>query len=113
MFYTEESTNQYLNDNWRPVSDALKPIIAKTIEDILLGILYKVFNYVPADYLVSDIAKPSELYKTEQWTHRFLILYKNSCWFFIFCNLWLWWRCTKSVRERKEAKHNEEKISRA
>lgn len=113
MFYTEESTNQYLNDNWRPVSDALKPIIAKTIEDILLGILYKVFNYVPADYLVSDIAKPSELYKTEQWTHPFLILYKNSCWFFIFCNLWLWWRCTKSVRERKEAKHNEEKISRA
>lgn len=72
MFYTEESTNQYLNDNWRPVSDALKPIIAKTIEDILLGILYKVFNYVPADYLVSDIAKPSELYKTEQWTHPFL-----------------------------------------
>lgn len=61
--FTEDSTNQYLNENWRPVSDALRPIIAKTIEDILLGILNKVFHYVPADYLISDIAKPSELYK--------------------------------------------------
>lgn len=59
---TEDSTNQYLNENWRPVSDALKPILAKTIEDILLVILNKVFHYIPADYLISDIARPSTLY---------------------------------------------------
>lgn len=58
----EDSTNQYLNENWRPVSDALKPILAKTIEDILLVILNKVFHYIPADYLISDIARPSTLY---------------------------------------------------
>lgn len=65
IFYytsTEDSTNQYLNENWRPVSDALKPILSKTIEDILLGILNKVFHFLPADYLISDIARPSKLY---------------------------------------------------
>lgn len=59
---TEDSTNQYLNENWRPVSDALKPILAKTIEDILLVILNKVFHFIPADYLISDIPRPSQLY---------------------------------------------------
>lgn len=59
---TEDSTNQYLNDNWKPVSDALKPIIAKTIEDILLVMLNKVFHFVPADFLISDIPRPSQLY---------------------------------------------------
>lgn len=58
----EDSTNQYLNENWRPVSDALKPILQKTIEDILLVILNKVFHYIPADYLISDIPQPSKLY---------------------------------------------------
>lgn len=58
----EDSTNQYLNENWRPVSDALKPILQKTIEDILLVILNKVFHYIPADYLISDIPSPSKLY---------------------------------------------------
>ncbi|XP_031620599.1 protein takeout [Contarinia nasturtii] len=58
----EDSTNQYLNENWRPVSDALKPILAKTIEDILLVILNKVFHYIPADYMISDIPRPSQLY---------------------------------------------------
>lgn len=51
--FPEESTNQYLNENWRPVSEALKPIIAKTIEDILLGILNRIFHFMPAEYLVS------------------------------------------------------------
>lgn len=59
---TEDSTNDYLNDNWRPVSEALRPIITKTIEDILLGILNKIFHFIPAEYLISDIAKPADLY---------------------------------------------------
>lgn len=59
---TEDSTNEYLNENWRPVSEALRPIITRTIEDILLDTLNKIFHYIPADYLISDIAKPAELY---------------------------------------------------
>lgn len=62
LWCAEDSTNDYLNENWRPVSEALRPIITKTIEDILLGILNKIFHFIPADYLISDIAKPSELY---------------------------------------------------
>lgn len=61
-FCAEDSTNDYLNENWRPVSEALRPIITKTIEDILLGILNKIFHFIPADYLISDIATPAELY---------------------------------------------------
>lgn len=62
ILFSEDSTNTYLNENWRPVSEALKPIIEKTIEDILLVILNKIFHFIPADYLISDIPKPSELY---------------------------------------------------
>lgn len=53
----EDSTNQYLNDNWRPVSEALKPIIAKTIEDILLAIMQNIFNQIPAEFFVADLPK--------------------------------------------------------
>ncbi|XP_040174514.1 protein takeout-like [Anopheles arabiensis] len=53
----EDSTNQYLNDNWRPVSEALKPIIAKTIEDILLAIMQNIFHQLPADYFVADLPR--------------------------------------------------------
>lgn len=53
----EDSTNQYLNDNWRPVSEALKPIIAKTIEDILLAIMQSIFNQLPAEYFVADLPR--------------------------------------------------------
>ncbi|XP_058444312.1 circadian clock-controlled protein daywake-like [Malaya genurostris] len=53
----EDSTNQYLNDNWRPVSEALKPIIAKTIEDILLAIMQSIFHQIPAEYFVADLPR--------------------------------------------------------
>ncbi|XP_062701149.1 protein takeout isoform X4 [Aedes albopictus] len=53
----EDSTNQYLNDNWRPVSEALKPIIAKTIEDILLAIMQNIFIQLPAEYFVADLPR--------------------------------------------------------
>lgn len=62
LIIPEESTNQYLNENWRPVNDGLKGVIANTIEDILLRIMRKIFDQVPASYLISDIPKPSEFY---------------------------------------------------
>jgi hypothetical protein len=34
--------------------DALKPIIAKTIEEIMLPIVRAVYHQVPARYLISD-----------------------------------------------------------
>lgn len=54
---TEDSTNQYLNENWKPVSEALKPVIAKTIEDILVGIMRNIFNQIPGSFFVSDLPK--------------------------------------------------------
>ncbi|XP_077283602.1 protein takeout-like [Arctopsyche grandis] len=51
----EESTNSYLNANWRPVADSLRPILARTIEDILVVILQKIFHNLPANYLIADV----------------------------------------------------------
>lgn len=55
----EDSTNQYLNENWRPASEALRPIISKTIEDILLSIMQKIFHNLPAEYFVADLPWPN------------------------------------------------------
>lgn len=62
---SEDSTNIYLNENWKPVSEALKPIITKTIEDILLNMMVTIFHQIPGDYFVSDLPKPNEL--TANW----------------------------------------------
>nr|CAI5821749.1 unnamed protein product [Callosobruchus analis] len=51
----EESTNAYLNANWRPVAESLNPILTKTIEDIMLDILRRVFDNVPADFFLGDL----------------------------------------------------------
>lgn len=51
----EESTNTYINSNWRPVADSLHPILVKTIEDILYVVLKQLFDSVPADYFIGDI----------------------------------------------------------
>jgi len=65
MFFTlciaEESTNDYLNQNWRPVSEALKPIISKTIEDILLDMMQKIFHQIPGNFFISDLPTPDQL----------------------------------------------------
>jgi hypothetical protein len=53
-FSTDQSINQYLNENWKDALDALKPIIAKTIEEIMLPIVRSVYLQVPARYLISD-----------------------------------------------------------
>lgn len=52
---SEESTNAYLNANWRPVSESLRPILTKTIEDILLRFMQKLFYNLPGDFMIGDI----------------------------------------------------------
>lgn len=51
----EDSTNAYLNANWRPVAESLNPILTKTIEDIMIGILKDIFDNIPADFFLGDI----------------------------------------------------------
>lgn len=53
--FLEESTNNYLNANWKPVSDSLNPILTKTIEDIMINILQKVFDNIPAEFFIADL----------------------------------------------------------
>ncbi|CAG4973828.1 unnamed protein product [Parnassius apollo] len=53
----EDSTNAYLNANWRPVSESLRPILSKTIEDILLGFMQQLFHNLPANFMIGDIKK--------------------------------------------------------
>jgi hypothetical protein len=43
------------------VSEALKPIISRTIEDILLDLMQKIFHQIPGDYFVADLPKPETL----------------------------------------------------
>jgi hypothetical protein len=58
---SDDGINNYLNDNWKVASEALKPIISKTIEDIMLRYLQNVFHEFPGDFLVSDLPTPKEL----------------------------------------------------
>ncbi|KAM3963654.1 protein takeout [Aphomia sociella] len=51
----EDSTNAYLNANWRPVSESLRPILSKTIEDILLGFMQQLFHNLPGNYMIGDV----------------------------------------------------------
>ncbi|KAK3912599.1 Protein takeout [Frankliniella fusca] len=51
----EETTNTYINSNWRPVAESLHPILTKTIEDILYLVLKQLFDSVPADFFIGDI----------------------------------------------------------
>ncbi|XP_030767625.1 uncharacterized protein LOC115891318 [Sitophilus oryzae] len=53
----EDSTNAYLNANWKPVAESLNPILSRTIEDIMIDILQKVFDNIPADFFLGDIIK--------------------------------------------------------
>uniref|UniRef100_A0A1B0AG59 Circadian clock-controlled protein n=1 Tax=Glossina pallidipes TaxID=7398 RepID=A0A1B0AG59_GLOPL len=63
----EDSTNKFFNDNWRMLTDALYTVITQTIEDILLDVLKKIFHYIPANFFVTDIPTPEQLYgKTKE-----------------------------------------------
>ncbi|XP_026477545.1 uncharacterized protein LOC113383497 [Ctenocephalides felis] len=50
----EQSTNAYLNANWRPVSESLRPILSQAIEDILVVLARQVFHGVPAEFFFGD-----------------------------------------------------------
>lgn len=69
LLIIEESTNQYLNENWKPVSESLKPILSKSIEDQFFETLNKIFDYIPADYFISDIDHPSAVYGGKSSLH--------------------------------------------
>ncbi|XP_028157583.1 circadian clock-controlled protein-like [Ostrinia furnacalis] len=56
----EDSTNAYLNANWRPVSESLRPILSKTIEDILLNFLQRLFHNLPAKFMIGDVKNTSK-----------------------------------------------------
>ncbi|XP_055851379.1 protein takeout [Episyrphus balteatus] len=58
----EESTNEFFNENWKDLFEALKPVLIKTIEGVLLGQLQAYFHYVPANFFVSDIPTSEKLY---------------------------------------------------
>lgn len=51
----EESTNVFFNQNWETALDALRPIITKTIEDILLDLMAKIFHHIPGEWLVPNL----------------------------------------------------------
>lgn len=55
ILFSEDSTNAYLNENWRPVSESLRPILSKTIEDILLGFMQQLFHNLPGNFMIGDI----------------------------------------------------------
>lgn len=55
LLLLEDSTNAFLNENWKAASDAFNPLIKKTIEDTTVEVLNKAFNFVPAKYIISDI----------------------------------------------------------
>lgn len=55
---SEKTTNEFLNRNWRPAAESLRPVLADTIEEIILAILRQIFDNIPADYFVADIAEP-------------------------------------------------------
>ncbi|EDW24003.1 GL23901 [Drosophila persimilis] len=63
----ERGTNQFFNDNWRDLFEALRPLVAETVERTLLKLLQKVFNLIPANFFVEDIPNSLTLYgrKTE------------------------------------------------
>lgn len=52
----EETTNTYLNENWRTVAESLNPILVKTIQNLMLSILKRIFDNVPADFFIGDIS---------------------------------------------------------
>lgn len=59
----EESTNVYLNENWRPVSESLRPILSKTIEDILLSFMQQLFHNLPGNFMIGDVTNDSPIKK--------------------------------------------------
>ncbi|XP_017100835.1 protein takeout [Drosophila bipectinata] len=58
----EEGTNQFFNDNWRDLFEALRPLVVETVERTLLDLLHKTFSIFPASFFVEDIPNSLTLY---------------------------------------------------
>ncbi|XP_021930047.1 protein takeout-like isoform X2 [Zootermopsis nevadensis] len=52
----EDSTNEYINSNWRSIAGSLKPILSRTIADLVGDVLTKLFDGVPAKYFIGDLS---------------------------------------------------------
>nr|CAD7406854.1 unnamed protein product [Timema cristinae] len=50
----EDSTNSYINANWRAVSESLKPILEKTCSDVVFTIMKNLFDNTPAHWYIGD-----------------------------------------------------------
>nr|CAD7446978.1 unnamed protein product [Timema bartmani] len=50
----EDSTNDYINANWRAVSESLKPILEKTCSDVVFTIMKNLFDNTPAHWYIGD-----------------------------------------------------------
>ncbi|PSN37326.1 hypothetical protein C0J52_20877, partial [Blattella germanica] len=55
-FEPEQSTNEYLNSNWKTVAEAIRPILNKTVSDVLHQMLQRVFSNIPAEYFIGDMS---------------------------------------------------------
>ncbi|KAH8311345.1 hypothetical protein KR044_005734 [Drosophila immigrans] len=58
----ERGTNEFFNENWRDVYEALRPLITETVENVLLELLSAVFHLIPANFFIEDIPTPKQLY---------------------------------------------------
>ncbi|XP_022213924.2 uncharacterized protein LOC111068598 [Drosophila obscura] len=58
----EQGTNQFFNENWRDLFEALRPLVAETVERTLLKLLQQLFNLIPANFFVEDIPNSLNLY---------------------------------------------------
>ncbi|GLV43637.1 uncharacterized protein CBL_07036 [Carabus blaptoides fortunei] len=52
----EQTTNEFLNTNWKVAADSLSSVLSATIESIIFNMLKTVFDQIPADFWVDDIA---------------------------------------------------------
>lgn len=56
--FSEQTTNEFLNANWKPASESLNAVLSATIESVIFNMLKTVFDQIPADFWVDDIAVP-------------------------------------------------------
>jgi hypothetical protein len=55
--FPEDSTNEYINNNWRPLADAVKPVLTETIANITTDVLTKLLDSLPAEFFYGDLSQ--------------------------------------------------------
>ncbi|KAH8306207.1 hypothetical protein KR018_004151 [Drosophila ironensis] len=58
----EKGTNQFFNENWRDLFEAMRPLVVETVERTLLDLLHKTFSIFPASFFVEDVPNSLTLY---------------------------------------------------